>query len=91
MVTAKFKKEIITEDADQFNIPRSIEATLYNVGEAGVEIEELGLESANTFRIGASGVILEGTTISIKFIDESTAEYQPIKKLILFYNAPTNC
>ena len=89
MITGRFKKEVINEDVDQFEIPRSVEATLYNVGEAEVEVEELGLKNTDTFRIGASGVILEDTTISIKFvIDPAVAQ---TKKLILFYNAPKNC
>jgi len=85
MVSAKFKKEVISRDEDQYEIPESIEATFINVDKSPVEIEGYKIEEGEPFKIGSSGCVLTKTTVSIRFLQKRG------RKILLFYNAPTNC
>ena len=77
---------MISRDEDQYEIPESVEATFVNVGRSPVEIEGYEFEKGDPpFRVGSAGLVLHKTTVSIKFLQKTG------RKILLFYNAPTNC
>ena len=89
MIPARFKTQIIVEDADQYDVPKSVEATFVNQGDTPVEIQGFELQKGEPLKIGSSGTILQETKVNIEFIVNPGIEQS--KKLVLIYNAPINC
>jgi len=85
MKESGYNKKVIVDDADQYDIPDSIEATFVNVGDVDVLIDGYPRKKGETFRVGAIGHTLRNAKVSIEFQGKGK------RKLLLFYNYPKNC
>lgn len=85
MIDSTFATQIINADDRQFQIPVSVEATFFNIGDDTVFLEGVPVKPGDPFKVGSSGCVLRKATIEIVF------EGKQKKKLILIYNVPLNC